>query len=106
MILTLTIDTHPHTNALIEGQVKRAVEDLLRARRLGVVIETTPGEDIDSLKADTDRNAQEVDRLRDAINAIEDRLEKAEVSLIETNDAPGWQGLELVQECLTITKEI
>lgn len=38
MILTLTIDTHPHTNALIEGQVKRAVEDLLRARRLGVVV--------------------------------------------------------------------
>jgi hypothetical protein len=37
MILTITIDTHPHTNALIEGQVKRTVEDLLRARRLGAV---------------------------------------------------------------------
>lgn len=37
MILTITIDSHPHTNALIEGQVKRAVEDLLRVRRLGVV---------------------------------------------------------------------
>lgn len=37
MILTLTIDTHPHTNALIEGQVKRAVEDLLANRKLGVV---------------------------------------------------------------------
>ena len=37
MILTLTIDTHPHTNALIEGQVKQAVEDLLANQKLGVV---------------------------------------------------------------------
>ncbi len=37
MILTITIDTHPHTNALIEGQVKRALEDFLADRHLGVV---------------------------------------------------------------------
>ena len=37
MILTITIDTHPHTNALIEGQVKQAVEDLLANQKLGVV---------------------------------------------------------------------
>lgn len=38
MILTITIDTHPHTNALIEGQVKRALEDFLADRHLGTVV--------------------------------------------------------------------
>ena len=42
MILTITIDTHPHTNALIEGQVKRAVEELLANRKLGVVTKVKP----------------------------------------------------------------
>ena len=105
MILTVTIDTHPHSGALIEGHVKRALDDFLADRQLGVVVETNSSEDIDSLKADIDRNVAEVDRLHAALNAIEDRLEKAEISLIESNDAPGLQGLELVQECLAITKE-
>jgi hypothetical protein len=57
MILTLTIDTHPHTNALIEGQVKEAVEAVLRARRLGVVVGTLKAVDL----------AYVADRLREAI---------------------------------------
>ena len=46
MILTITIDTHPHTNALIEGQVKRALEDFLADRQLGVVTTCTPAVDL------------------------------------------------------------
>lgn len=60
MILTLTIDTHPHTNALIEGQVKEAVEAVLRARRLGVVVGTLKAVDL----------AYVADRLREAIAAL------------------------------------
>ena len=62
MILTLTIDTHPHANALVESQVKEAVESVLRARRLGVVVvASTPAIDL----------AYVADRLRKANDLTE-----------------------------------
>lgn len=73
MILTLTIDTHPHTNALIEGQVKEAVEAVLRARRLGVVVETLKAVDL----------AYVADRLRKADDELPDNPEGAETAVQE-----------------------
>lgn len=102
MILTLTIDTHPHTNALIEGQVKRAVEDLLRVRRLGVLVDTVPGSSLDALTEASDHNAQVADRLRKAINVIEVKLEEAEALLVESNTVGA---LEKVQAAILIAKE-
>ena len=61
MTITITIDTHPHTNALIEGQVKEAVESVLRARRLGVVTGVTQSVDL----------AYVADRLRKADDLTE-----------------------------------
>lgn len=61
MILTITIDTHPHTNALVEAQVKEAVESVLRARRLGVLVASTPAIDL----------AYVADRLRKAHDLTE-----------------------------------
>lgn len=79
MILTITIDTHPHTNALIEGQVKEAVEAVLRVRRLGVVVASTPSVDL----------AYVAELLRKADDELPDNADGAEL---------------LVQEALTYLK--
>lgn len=105
MTITLTIDTHPHSNALIPDQVRSIVEAALQKAKLGTILSHSTENEIDKLKEELEASGQSVDRLRDAVAAIEERLEKAEKSLLESNDAPALQGLELVQEALKIANE-
>lgn len=47
MTITLTIDTHPYSNALIEGQVRAAVEAALQQAKLGTIIQSVPDSQAD-----------------------------------------------------------
>ena len=106
MILTVTIDTHPHTNALIEGQVRTAVEAALQQAGLGVVLDATSDDCLEDLKQQAEHTNQSFDHLRNAMNAVQDRLEKAAAHLFEGDDDAHIESAhDLVQEALAIAEE-
>ena len=74
MTITITIDTHPHTNALIEGQVRAAVEAALQQAKWGTVVAQTPSVDL-TYVAQLLREADSL--LPDSGNEAEDKVQEA-----------------------------
>lgn len=73
MTITLTIDTHPHTNALIPDQVRSIVEAALQKAKLGTVVAQTPSVDL----------AYVAQLLREADSLLPDNGSEAEDKVLE-----------------------